>query len=212
MYRFDIINKFIETRFPNNSTYLEIGARNLDECFNIVKAVKKTSVDLGVEIGGIVYDYNMTSDDFFDRLEKSETEFQPDHKWDIIFIDALHLAPQLLKDITNSINHTHENSIIVMHDCCPVQWYHAHSDYDFFINSPNIWNGTCWKTLYFMRTTSNYDVYTIDTDCGCGILDKSKFTEKIQHTNFFFEYGVMSKNRKNDLGLISVDEFLRVKL
>lgn len=210
--RWDIINIFIETRFKSDCNYLEIGVRNFEDCFNKIKASKKTSVDPGKETAHVLYDYNLTSDDFFFNLKNNKTEFAKDHKWDIIFIDGLHLATQSYKDIINSIDHTHDKSVIVLHDCSPPIWWQAHSDYDYFINNQHCWNGSVWKSLYYFKTISDYDVYTVDTDEGCGVIDKSRFSEKIQHTNFFFEYGVMSKNRKNDLGLISVEEFLRSKL
>jgi hypothetical protein len=95
--RFDIINYLIEKYKLIN--YLEIGVFK-GENIREVKALHKDGVDPGSE--GYTppeVNYPMTSDDFFDVL-KGHDEI----KYDIIFIDGLHHADQVEKDIKNSLN------------------------------------------------------------------------------------------------------------
>ena len=47
-------------------------------------------------------DYQMTSDEFFRHLGQGLTEFAPDHRWDVIFIDGLHLS--LIHIYSNGVN------------------------------------------------------------------------------------------------------------
>ena len=58
MDRIEIINSLIKKN--NYKTYLEIGVRNPDDCFNHIVCNKKHSVDPGVE-GDFGFDFNMTS-------------------------------------------------------------------------------------------------------------------------------------------------------
>lgn len=207
MYRYDIINRLIASRFPTECNYLEIGVRNPADCFDKVLATNKTSVDPGLEFGPNPVDYKMTSDQFFAALNAGETKLDKNFKWDVVFIDGLHLAPQIMVDVYNSIHHTADNGIIVLHDCNPPNWYNAHSDINHFYNNAGYWNGTAWKALYKLRTMLNVDIYTVDMDWGVGVIDKATPAEPIEWQNPFFEYGVMMHDRKNHLGLISYHDF-----
>ena len=114
MQRYDIINELIG-KF-NYKTYLEIGVRNPDDCFNIINCETKHSVDPGYESPDSKVDYKFTSDDFFALLESKELNLSPTYKWDVIFIDGLHISTQVEKDIKNSLNHLSENGVIILHD------------------------------------------------------------------------------------------------
>ena len=57
--------------------------------------------------------YIQESDDYFSSLDKTI-------KYDLIFIDGLHLEHQVDKDINNSLNHLSENGVIIIHDCNPI--------------------------------------------------------------------------------------------
>ena len=210
--RYEVINRLIEKRFPDSCNYLEIGVRNPDDCFNLIRATNKTSVDPGKEYAPNPVNYKMTSDEFFSALKDGTTEFQVDKKWDVIFIDGLHIADQCLTDVLNALQHLTSNGLIVLHDCSPPMWYHSHSDVDFHLKNSGEWSGTIWKTLYWCRVNLKQLVYTIDTDFGIGIIDKSKVGTNIEHTNTFYEFHTMSNDRKHYLGLISVNEFMEMEL
>jgi hypothetical protein len=92
--RFDLINYLIEKYKVIN--YLEIGVFK-GENIREIKAPHKDGVDPGIE--GYVppeVNYPMTSDNFFELI-KGHDEI----KYDLIFIDGLHHADQVAKDIQN---------------------------------------------------------------------------------------------------------------
>ena len=117
MHRSEIINHFI-TKY-NFVNYLEIGVFNGD-CITKVIAQHKDGVDPGAE--GVVHpevNYPITSDEFFELIKDHDV------KYDIVFIDGLHHSDQVIKDINNSLKHTIDDGIIVMHDCNPPTQAHA---------------------------------------------------------------------------------------
>jgi len=199
MFRYDVINRFIAERFNGNARYLEIGL-NKSDCFNRVQSNNKVSVDPQPSYGA---SYVMTSDTFFASIKDSGRQ------WDIIFIDGLHIADQVHRDIQNSLEFSVDNGVVILHDCNPALWRHAHSDWKDFSGA---WNGSVWKALYYARTTGQYLTYTVDTDYGIGIIDKTKPGSKIEHTNPFFDFGLMKSDRQRQLGLISVNEFMQYSL
>jgi len=206
MDHIDIINLLIKKN--NFQTYLEIGVSDPKNCFDKIKVTDKASVDPGIEFKENPVEFRLTSDKFFKHLENSKTRFDKDFKWDIIFIDGLHLAEQVYRDIKNSLNHISDNGFIILHDCNPPNSYFAREDY--MVNGVyDSWNGTTWKAFYKIRTEGlNIETYTIDTDWGLGVIKKANKPNHIPFENPFFEYNIMSENRQNHLGLISINEFL----
>ena len=81
MKRTDIINHLIKKN--NYKRYLEIGVRNPDENLNKITVEHKDGVDPAGNCN-----YPIPSDDFFNQLDI-------DVKYDIIFIDGLHLDYQV---------------------------------------------------------------------------------------------------------------------
>ena len=69
-------------------------------------------------------------------MENNELEdLSRDVKFDLIFIDGLHLANQVQKDIENSLKFIKDEGFIVLHDCNPPSEYHQREDYS-YVNSP----------------------------------------------------------------------------
>ena len=204
MNRYDIINNLIQKY--DYKTYLEIGVRNPDECFNLINCETKHSIDPGYENDENQVDYPYTSDNFFRLLENKELNLPTTHKWDIIFIDGLHISNQVEKDIFNSLNHLSENGVIVLHDCNPPNLWMAREDY-IIDGIAHGWNGTVWKSIYKLRATRpDLFVCTVDTDYGIGIVKRGK-QECCDFNNSFYEYREFEKNKKEHLNLISIEEF-----
>lgn len=209
MYRYDIINRFVIERFGGDCKYLEIGLQNPKNCYDFIQAKYKTSVDPGTSLAT----YPITADEFFLYLEMGSTEFPKDHKWDVIFIDGMHLADYCYKDIINSLNHISNNGVVVLHDCNPESWISATDNLEFVMNNyPMAWNGSVWKSFYFYRTQTKFLTYTVDTDHGTAVIDTKHLGNPINHTNVFFEYRNFLQNKKYDLGLIGVEEFTNMDL
>ena len=154
MQRYDIIRHLIEKR--GYKSYLEIGVLG-NETYNALPSLDvKHSVDPN---GQAVF--NMTSDEFFSSY-CSQT-------YDIIFIDGLHLAEQVQRDIENSLTHLNEDGIIVCHDMLPTEeWHQFREGVD---GKP--WTGDCWRAFVNLKSTRlDLKMCVVDTDWGCGLIEK----------------------------------------
>lgn len=209
-FRYDVINYILNT-FKRETTYLEIGVRNPEDNFNKIKATQKKSVDPGFENSENPVDFKMTSDVFFEKLKNNQI-LSNKTKFDVIFIDGLHLAEQVERDIENSLKHLKEDGFIVMHDCNPPTEFHARETYEYKLSpSKGYWNGTTWKAFFKYRKKTKYYSCCIDTDWGVGIISKDKNIgsfSKIE--NPYFEFKTFENNRKESLNLISFEEFKRI--
>ena len=203
--RIDVIN-FLSKNY-NYIKYLEIGIRNTYDCFDHINCLEKDSVDPGFETNNNIAKYKYTSDSFFSMLENDLLDKPNNYKWDLIFIDGLHTAEQVEKDIINSLNHLSENGSIVLHDCNPPTEYHTRSAYyDFSTTAGGHWNGTVWKSVYKLRCTNpDVDVCVVDIDWGCGVVRKGK-QRLCEFNNPFFEYEKFDKSRQKHLNLIPTTE------
>lgn len=154
MTRYDILNTFISHR--NFHSFLEIGTY-IGQTFRAVNCDTKVSVDPDHKTPAT---HHVTSDEYFSTHND---------KFDIIFIDGLHEHDQVYRDITNSLQHLTHNGVIVLHDCHPtsekMQEHHTTSQYDF------AWTGDVWKAFVKARATLPYEMYVIDHDMGCGVID-----------------------------------------
>ena len=131
----------------------------------------------------------MKSDDFFELLGNGKILIK-DIKFDVIFIDGLHLAEQVERDIDNSLNILKNDGFIVLHDCNPPTEWHCRESYDFhFSPAKGSWNGTVWKSFLNKRFDKSLRCCCIDIDWGVGIISKTMdIGSPILRTNPFFEY------------------------
>lgn len=207
MMRYDIINLLINKFEYKN--YLEIGVAYKRWCFDHVQVNKKTSVDPGYEIFDESYDYKMESNTFFSAVGSGKTEFKPNHKWDIIFIDGLHLAEQVEIDILNALEYLSPNGTIVMHDCSPPNEMIARETYKPTWPHPDEWCGTVWKAFYKLRhTRPDLEMRCVDTDWGVGIIRRGNQV-LAPADNPYYSFNKFASKRKEYLNLISPEEFLQ---
>ena len=193
--RYDIINYLIDKYKLIN--YLEIGVFQ-GENIRKIKAIHKDGVDPGAE-GYVVpeVNYPMISDDFFKLIKGHD-----DIKYDIIFIDGLHHADQVEKDIQNSLNHLTHNGFIVMHDCNPVSY-----EAQLIPRETIAWNGDTWKA--FVDFKYNHPLYkccVIDTDFGVGVIQNNSKERNSLNLNIW-SWDKFNNHRKELLNLITWDEF-----
>lgn len=210
--RTTIINYLLSLK-KNETLYLEIGVRNPTQNFDRIEATKKYSVDPGIEFILNPVDFKMTSDAFFQKLSNSEI-LSNTIKFDLIFIDGLHLAEQVDKDIKNSLKFIKDDGFIVLHDCNPPSEWHTRENYKFW-NTPagGYWNGTTWKAFFKWRCSDLVNSCCIDTDWGVGILSKTyALGESIKTNNPFFEFAVLEKNRTQSLNLIDFETLKEILL
>ena len=192
MTRTELINSLIEKN--NYTNYLEIGVNSpAQPGYNWVgiKIPVKHGVDPNVDTT-----FKMTSDEFFEN--------SVNQKYDIIFIDGLHIFEQVYKDIINSVNALNENGIIVVHDCNPVTEITQRRE-----RASDAWHGDVWKSIVKLRIEEpNLEIYTVNTDEGCGIIKKgSQELLTVNEGIDIYDYDFLEKNREKALNLISVDEF-----
>lgn len=230
MHRWDIINHFIKKN--NYKSYLEIGYFK-GWSFDNVTCERKVAVDPNpckdeyqqdmpygcLHYNGLenYYINKQTSDEYFDECKTLSEE----NCYDIIFIDGMHEATQVTRDIENSIKHLSPGGTIVLHDCNPPTYQHTTTG-----DCGGNWNGDCYKALinFILRNTGGYEVYTIDSDWGVGVIKPKPQNEGVWEymmdkeaemsndeirTRSLYEWDTFDKYRKGALNLISVEEFLK---
>lgn len=210
-FRFEVIN-YILKYLDKETNYLEIGVRYPEANFNKIVSKYKVSVDPGIENIENPVDYKLTSDEFFRQLNSDEI-LNRNVKFDVIFIDGLHLAEQVERDIDNSLCFLNENGFIILHDCNPPTVFHASETYLYDMSpSKDYWNGTTWKAFFKFRRRSDFFSCCIDSDWGIGVISK-KINLGIPTIvrNPYFEYNILNQNRNDSLNLISFEEF-KIKL
>lgn len=156
MKRWDIINIAIEKY--GYKDYLEIG---LDSgiCRDSVNVENKTTVDPSLVC--VEPTHRMTSDDFFRNNH---------NKYDIIFIDGLHEAPQVYKDILNSLEVLKEGGMIFCHDMLPTS-----EAVQKVPRVSTLWTGDCWKAWAKLKgTRDDLDMFIVQDDWGVGAIKKGK--------------------------------------
>lgn len=185
--RAEIINKYI-SKF-NYSSYLEIGVES-GYNFAQIKSSDKIGVDPDVNSKATIH---QTSDDFFAENKK---------KFDLIFIDGLHESWQVEKDIDNSLKFLNQGGTIVMHDCLPPDEATA--------AVPRIqqqWTGDVYKAfLKFRSKRKDLEMFTIDTDFGCGVIRLGK-QETINLPNNI-SWNDFVSNKEKWMNIKSCEQFL----
>jgi hypothetical protein len=110
------------------------------------------------------YLFQMTSDAFFAR--HSLKTFFP-AGIDFAFLDGMHHFEFLLRDFFNTEKDAHENSVIAMHDCYPVNTEIANREASHDRRNDAAtrawWAGDVWKVLPILRDfRPDLDVVTLD--------------------------------------------------
>jgi hypothetical protein len=104
-----------------------------------------------------------TSDAFFEGLADKA-------RFDVVFVDGLHLWEQCLRDIESSLEHLSEGGVVLVHDCNPADAVSAARE-----PTPGAeWCGDVWKTIAHLRANrADLDVETLDTDNGIGVVRRA---------------------------------------
>ena len=128
--------------------YLEIGCAG-NELFDAVMAADKIGVD--PVRGGT---HRTTSDAWFAA--------NPDDRFDVIFIDGLHLYDQVRRDLVNALAAVKPGGWIALHDSFPRDWLEEHV--------PQIvtsgWTGDGWKVAFELLETEGVEFRLVAIDHG----------------------------------------------
>lgn len=90
--------------------YLELGYCEVESRGNNFKQVYGFKKQISVDMGNEEATYTMLTEEFF-KINKE--------KFDVIYIDAGHDLPNVIKDYNNSIKCLKKNGIIIIHDLYP---------------------------------------------------------------------------------------------
>jgi hypothetical protein len=147
--RISIVNLLLADR--PGGRYLEIGCAG-DTLFDAVMAAEKVGVD--PVRGGT---HRMTSDAFFAAWDGPP--------FDVIFIDGLHLYPQVRRDMVNALAWLAPGGWIALHDMLPRDWLEEHV--------PQIrtsgWTGDGWKVGFELAAAPQIDFRLIAVDYGVAV-------------------------------------------
>ena len=140
----------------------------------------------------------MTSDAFFAQNQE---------KFDLIFIDGLHLCEQVIRDIENSLQCLNPGGRIVMHDCMPNVMEEQ-------VRTPPVigaWTGDVWKAAAYARMHYNpIHFCVIDMDFGCGVITPGitqTLAPEVPFENLDWNFYI--NNRKKLLNIVSLESWIR---
>ena len=137
--------------------------------------------------------FHFPSDEFFEQNKDT---------FDLIFIDGLHEAEQVYKDITNALNVLNTGGTIVCHDMNPQGFQEQ-----FVPRQVKRWNGDCWKSFLALRhERDDLDMFVLDMDEGTGIIAKGKQEKLVLDCEVTYDNFV--KNRVEWLNLKPVEYLL----
>jgi hypothetical protein len=174
------------------TSYLEIGVED-GHNFHAVYCVKKVGVD---PKQGSAATIKLTSDEFFTNNKD---------KFDVIFVDGLHLSEQIYKDVINSLESLNDNGFIICHDCLPEEESHQIREYV----EGRAWTGDVWKGFVRLRAKDNIVMRTINTDWGCGIITKGE-QEPLIIPESELTWDNYTNNKTKWMNIITVEEFLKL--
>lgn len=189
MNRLDILNHLIQRN--KIQSYLEIGV-DYGFLFDKINVPHKVGVDPNTKSKATIFS---KSDDFF----KTNTQ-----TFDLVFIDGLHHANQVEKDILNSLKVLNKNGYIVCHDLLPTS--------EIMQKVPRAtgeWTGDCWKAWVRLRQNrADLFMCVVDADYGCGIIHKGN--QKLLQKVDIMDYKNFIKNKYEWMNVISVSKFQEI--
>jgi hypothetical protein len=186
-----ILNTLIE-RY-NYHSYLEIGQGHRDQNFDWVNCIIKIGVDPNRILNAA---YQMTSDEYFALNHDA---------FDLIFIDGLHHADQVERDIIHALQVLKENGTIVVHDCNPST---KQMQIVPLPQGQTAWTGDGWRAWVKLRATRpDLMMVVLDTDYGLGIIRRG--SQNMIDLPEPLTYEELDKNRERLLNLVDVNSFLK---
>lgn len=150
-----VLRRLHETLKPK--TYLEIGCdRGLSleaaQCASIgIDPGHHIDAERAIGTKPVCAIYRTTSDAFFAEYTPEAILGGP---LEMAFLDGMHLCEYLLRDFINVERHSKRNSVIVLHDCLPVEWPMAerkHARMPIREHHKHSWTGDVWRTALLLK-------------------------------------------------------------
>lgn len=190
--------------------YLEIGLRNPAHNFDHIDIEEKESVDPDPNAGA---HYQGTSDAFFETVASLSGAERKE--WDIIFIDGMHTAEQVYRDIYHGLMHLADGGFLVVHDCNPEDEWRTRS-FEAFQKDAGPWNGTVYQAItYLCKVDPELECVVVDMDDGCGVIRRRSRPDGVPElpAGVFereeFNFQAFSADRAKSIHLVSREEFIR---
>ena len=171
--------------------YIEIGVFNPERNFTKINVENKIGVDPDPNSKATLC---IDSDTFFRRMK------QTGGKADLIWIDGLHHADQVKKDIENAWDMLNIGGVMAIHDSNPHSEGITHVPRD-----SREWTGDVYKTI--SRIDSPY-YFTMDFDYGCCVIRKTKDSLRFRENEVTWE--AFDRDRRTLLNLVSVAEGVNI--
>jgi hypothetical protein len=201
LMRWEIINHIAQK--INARRYLEIGVDN-GSCMRQIQISEKWGVDPAPQIEGVkaaTVFVAKSSDAFFEEVAPQAGLF------DVVFIDGLHHAEQVYRDIQNSLRYLSPKGVIVLHDCSP-----STEAMQIVPMIQGEWTGDVWKTIVRLRQDSFWKehICVVNSDYGVGIIIPGPAKAQIPALPALvpiLAWRDLESNRKPLLGLLETAEW-----
>lgn len=193
MNRTDILNFLIKNN--NYKNYLEIGVEEGIN-FEAIQLAPENKIGVDPDKKSKANVLN-TSDEFFIFAKKIGLKF------DIAWIDGLHVKEQVIKDIENALDCLNDGGIVCAHDMLPINEIMQRP-----VREQDIWTGNCWQAFVELRKTrSDLEMYVVNTDWGVAIIRKN--SQILLDTDLEINYENFLNNKQDWMNIKSIDEFIK---
>jgi SAM-dependent methyltransferase len=209
MKRWELLNRLAD--HVRATRYVEIGVQG-GECFRNVRVpIWKAGVDPDPSSAATCH---ATSDAYYAALDAacaSGATSRATESADLVFVDGLHHAAQVSRDVANALRYLRHPGAVVLHDVNPPTEQAAAVPK----GRGAIWCGDVWKAWLDLRATLlDRDLFVVDTDLGCGVVlpllpgaaRRDPFVVPAESRT----WAGFEANRREWLRLLSVEDFLRL--
>ena len=174
---YGLLRRIHELRQPD--LYVEIGVHEGHSLAFVQPGTRIVGVDPAPKVAEPPPDTTIvaeTSDDFFANPAALRGE-----AIDLAFADGLHLWEQTLRDVANLERHSAPASVILIHDCNPIDEVTAARE-----RTTAVWSGDVWKTVVALRHfRPDLQVVTADVaPTGLAIVTDLDPTNRVLHDQF----------------------------
>jgi hypothetical protein len=147
-------------RILEPANYLEIGVYKGYSLTQVLPGTPSIGVDpsptIETELDQETRIYELTSDDFFARYDPDELLGGPVQ---LAFIDGLHLFEQVLRDFINVERHSTTDTVVLLHDCLPLDQVTASREPTTDFHSGDVWKAA----LVLRRVRPELEMVTVRT-------------------------------------------------
>jgi hypothetical protein len=135
-------------------TYLEIGVHRGRSFALTAPGTLRVGVDPAPEVefppDPLTKIFPCTSDDFF--ADHGRQDVFDGRAVDMVFVDGMHLFEFALRDFMNAERLCHRNSLILFHDCYPIDEATASRDREMSARTGRkAWSGDVWKLIVCLK-------------------------------------------------------------